>query len=143
MPSDKYAPRRQPEIKTTRFESAEEAWFWFIQAQAARNDGARFAAGQGLVPRPCEPIDILRILDRLYRQRHLLRDHILVLRHYGRRNLPPDPRRVKEIRAHDLWLEALERMELVMIRKGIVRPIFRAPHESWIEGAMILNGGAP
>lgn len=29
----------------TAFENVEEAWFWFIQAQQARNDGARIVAG--------------------------------------------------------------------------------------------------
>lgn len=75
------------------FDSTEDAWFWFIAAQQAREDGARFVAGAGLYPRPCEPSDILKILDRLYRNRRLLMDHVLVLRHYGRRMLPPDPRR--------------------------------------------------
>ncbi|MBI1301329.1 MAG: hypothetical protein GC137_06680 [Alphaproteobacteria bacterium] len=102
------------------FESVEEAWFWFIAAQQARNDGARFVAGHGDVVRPCEPVDILNILDRLYRQRRLLRDHLLVLRHYGRRNLAPDSRRVKEKRAAILWKQAIERLEPVFIRKGIV-----------------------
>ena len=37
------------------FESAEEAWFWFIAAQQAKCDGARFMSGAGDVPRPCEP----------------------------------------------------------------------------------------
>ena len=102
------------------FESAEAAWFWFIAAQEARNDGARFVAGQGNFPRPCEPLDILRILDRLYRQRRLLRDHLMVLRYYGRRRLPPDRHRIKEARAYTIWTEAMERMENVMIAKGIV-----------------------
>ena len=72
-------PTQDP--KTIPFDSAEEAWFWFIAAQEARNDGARFAAGQAMFPRPCEPIDILKALDCLYRNRRLLRDHLLVLRH--------------------------------------------------------------
>jgi hypothetical protein len=119
---DQYrAPKPQPVIATTPFDSAEEAWFWFIQAQDARNDGARFAAGQGLVPRPCEPLDILKVLDGLYRQRRVLMDHLLVLRHYGRRLMPPDPRRAKELRAYDLWREALERLHPVLVRKGIIR----------------------
>lgn len=122
MATDKrYVPKPQAEMRTEPFGSAEEAWFWFIQAQAARNDGARFVMGQGLVPRPCEPIDILKVLDRLYRQRRLVMDHLLVLRHYGRRQMAPDPCRAKEMRAHELWREALERMEAVMERKGIVR----------------------
>lgn len=109
--------------QTTPFESAQDAWFWFIAAQAAKNDGARFVSGAGLYKRPCEPIDILKTLDRLYRNRRLLRDHLLVLRHYGRRNMAPDPTRVKEERAHRLWSEAMERIEEVLTIKGIVEPL--------------------
>lgn len=102
------------------FENAQEAWFWFIAAQQARNDGAKFLSGLGLYQRPCEPMDILNILNRLYRTRRLTMDHILVLRHYGRRQLSPDSSRVKERRAHYLWTEAFERLSPVFIRKGII-----------------------
>lgn len=113
------------------FENVEELWFWFIVAQQARNEGARYVAGAGMVRRPCEPVDILKILDGLYRQRRLLRDHLLVLRHYGRRNMPPDPRRVKEKRAHVLWHEALERLSPILERKGII-----SKPKSWVEQYM-------
>ncbi len=102
------------------FDSAEEAWFWFIAAQQAKNDGARFVAGLGAKRRPCDPIDILKILDDLYRKRRLLREHFLVLRHYGRRHMAPDPRRIKEKRSFYIWKQALERMEPVLLRKGII-----------------------
>lgn len=121
---ERYTPKKQTINDVFPFESAEEAWFWFIAAQEARTDGARFTAGLGMLPRPCEPVDILKVVDRLYRHRRLLRDHLLVLRHYGRRRLPPDDRRVKELRAHTLWHEALERIGEVLERKGIVRPVF-------------------
>lgn len=127
-PRQNYAPR-QSEAATTPFKSAEEAWFWFVQNQMAKADGARIAAGLSSVARPCEPVDIYKVMERLYRGRRLLMDHVLVLRHYGRRMMPPDSRRVKEIRAHGLWLEAMERMEDVMISKGIVE----AKKFSWIE----------
>lgn len=78
------------------FDSVEEVWFWFIAAQQARNEGAKFVAGLGAMQRPCEPIDILKIIDQLYRKRCLKREHFLVLRHYGRRHMAPDPRRIKE-----------------------------------------------
>jgi len=103
------------------FDNVEEAWFWFIDAQGARNDGARFVAGMGTAIRPCEPVDILKVLDRLYRQRMLVRDHFLVMHHYGRRMIPPDPRRVKEQRAYKIWQESMDRMQPVLERKGIVR----------------------
>lgn len=109
------------EAQAVLFDSAEEAWFWFIMAQQARNDGAKAVSGASTIPRPCEAVDILKILDSLYRQRRLMREHFLVLRHYGRRNMPPDPRRLKEARAFVLWREAMEKLTLVFIEKGIVR----------------------
>lgn len=122
MPANNQPPPSfQEDPNVTPFDTAIEAWFWFIQAQQARNDGARYKAGMSLTSRPCEPTDILKILDRLYRQRFLVRDHLLVLRHYGRRQMAPDPRRAKEVRAYYLWREALDRIEPVLIRKGIVR----------------------
>lgn len=102
------------------FDSAESAWFWFIQAQTARNEGAQIAAGEGLCQRPCEPVDIYREIDRLYRGRRILVDHIRVLRHYGMRLMSPDPRRPREVRAHYLWREAMERLEDALSVKGIV-----------------------
>lgn len=124
IPVQKYPPKQQIRQEIVPFANAEEAWFWFIAAQEANQDGARPVAGKGLVPRPCEPVDILRVMDRLYRNRRLLRDHLLVLRHYGRRRMPPDRRRVKELRAHTLWREALGRMQSVFEHKGIVAKSF-------------------
>ncbi len=141
---DRFTPKRQPDLKTTMFESAEEAWLWFILAQEARNEGARITAGLSLVSRPCEPMDILKCVERLYRNRRLVMDHILVLRHYGKRQLPPDPARIKERRAAQLWDEALERLEPVFIRKGIVRPQITEtlqPGIYWAHNAMIHQGG--
>ena len=37
------------------FHDTEEAWFWFVLAQQARVEGARYTAGLSLTPRPCEP----------------------------------------------------------------------------------------
>lgn len=125
-PREPYTPKPVSSVETMPFGSAEEAWFWFIQAQAARNDGARFSVGLGLVARPCEPLDILKVVDRLYRQRRLVMDHLLVLRHYGRRLMPPDARRAKEVKAHALWVEALERLTPLLERKGIVEK-----HSDW------------
>ena len=125
-------------LNTLPFKDAEEAWFWFVAAQAAKTDGARFSAGTALYPRPCEPLDILKVLDRLYRTRRLVRDHLLVLRHYGRRHLPPDPYRSKEQRAFQLWNEALERIGVVLERKGIIETQ-RTVHENWAQEAIIYE----
>lgn len=133
------------DVKTTPFDNAEEAWLWFILAQEAKNEGARVMAGAGLCVRPCEPLDILKSLDGLYRNRRLIMDHLLVLRHYGKRQLAPDPRRVKEVRAFALWKEALERLEPVLVRKGIVRPKLTLPKPGryWSHNAVIYERGLP
>lgn len=117
---NQYAMDYERDINAQPFSSAEEAWFWFIQAYDARQDGAKVAAGNALFPRPCEPMDVLCALDKLYRNRRLVMDHMLVLRHYGRRLLPPDPNRPKEKRAYYLWREALDRLETPLKQKGIV-----------------------
>ena len=110
------------ETKAQPFDSVEQAWFWFIQAQQARIDGARLSQGLGMIPRPCQPIDILQAIDRLYRQRELTMDHLMVMRHYGRRMLPPDPRRPKEIKSWRMWAEAMSRLSPVLEQKEIVKP---------------------
>ncbi len=146
MTTEKYTPKPQSGAPAVPFSDTEEAWFWFIQAQQARVDGARFSAGAGLIPRPCEPIDILNVISQLHRSRRLMMDHILVLRHYGRRLMAPDPRRVKEMRAHKLWAEAMERIEPVLVRKGIVEAdtdFLRTPqpHTFWSCGAVTFERG--
>ena len=143
-----YSPKPIPDIEAVPFESAEEAWFWFIKAQEAKNEGARFTSGLSLTPRACEPTDILKILDGLYRNRRLVRDHLLVLRHYGRRQMPPDLRRIKEVRAHKLWNEALDRIEPILVRKGIIeqKGLFakkltcNRANKFWAHGAVVHQG---
>lgn len=117
-------PRALPPLSAlpaVPFDTVEEAWFWFISAQEAKLAGARIKAGQGLVPRPCEPNDMLSTVDRLYRQRRLLRDHLLVLAHYGRRQMAPEADRHREMRDHGLWIEALSILAPILRDKGIVR----------------------
>ena len=106
----------------TLFDSAEEAWFWFMQANNARQDGARIVANLGLYKRPCEPSDILKILERLRRHRRLDMHHFRVMRHYGERMMAPDPTRPREAMAARLWAEAMDILGDVLIAKDIVRP---------------------
>lgn len=110
-----------PRLETTPFDSTEEVWFWFICAHEAKLAGARIRAGQGLVQRPCEPGDILRVVDRLHRHRRLLREHLLVMAHYGRRQMAPDPDRRREMRDHGLWTEALSILAPPLRDKGILK----------------------
>lgn len=102
------------------FGDATEAWFWCVAAETARQDGARPRAGEAAVERPCEPADILRSIDRLYRDRTLLPAHLKVLVHFGRRFAPPDGTARPHRRAARLWAEAMARIEPVLRNKGIV-----------------------
>ena len=71
----------------------------------------------------------MKTVDRLYRNRRLIWDHLLVLRHYGQRKMPPDDTRPKEVKAATLWSEALEKLEDILIAKHIVeRPCDPIPH---------------
>lgn len=137
-----YSPKTPSLENAQPFDRAEEAWFWFMTAQMAKNEGARIAAGQGAVVRPCEPADILQALNRLYRQRRLSMDHIRILKYYGERFMPPDPRRNKEIRAAILWQQAMEKLEELLESKGIVRKAAwfnPKAAANWVQDAMIYE----
>jgi hypothetical protein len=116
--------RRGPaplQARPVPFETIEDVWFWFMAARTALADGAGYGRGfGGGVPRPCEPADILRLLDRLHRCRRLERDHLLVLRHYGRRGFPPDPYAPREKHAARLWDEAMDALAPPLRAKGVL-----------------------
>ena len=102
------------------FRSVDDAWFWTMAALAARRDGARFTANQGRMIRPCEPDDMVKCLDALYRRRRISLDHVRVLRIWGDRQVCPDPACAGECGDWKLWREALDRLEWPLRIKGIV-----------------------
>jgi hypothetical protein len=102
------------------FGSAEEAWFWTMAALVARREGARVRGGQGASLRPCEPDDVVKCLDRLYRQRRIEIAHARVMRVWGERGVPPCARHPEERADHRLWREAMQRLEFPLRVKGIV-----------------------
>lgn len=110
----------------TLFINAEEVWFWFMQANKAKQDGARQGANQGDVIRPCEPSDILKILERLRRHRRLDMNHFRVMRHYGERMVAPDPYHAKESLSARVWNEAMGILREVLVSKEIVMPSLSA-----------------
>ena len=102
------------------FRNAEEAWFWTMAALVARREGARCLAHQGKVPRPCEPDDVVKCLDTLYRRRRIELLHARILRIWGERQVAPDPGRPNQRCDWRLWREALDRLEWLLRVKGIV-----------------------
>lgn len=120
MSSHTYDPFRSTDAQTTPFRNEEEVWFWFMGANQARLDGATTASNSGGPSRPCEPIDILRILDRLYRSGQLTMDHFRILRHYGERLMAPDRWKPREARAAVFWKEAMLALRDSFLAKGII-----------------------
>ena len=112
------AGRSNPMVRP--FRSAEEAWLWTMAALQARRDGARYTANRGLVGRPCDPDDVIRCLDALYRRRRIELVHARVLRVWGERQTPPNPAYAAERCDSRLWREALERLDWPLRVKGIV-----------------------
>jgi len=102
------------------FRSAEEAWLWTIAALVARREGARYVANAGTVRRPCEPDDVVKCLDQLYRRRRIDLTHVRILRIWGERQMAPNPAYAGERCDWRLWREALERLEWPLQVKGIV-----------------------
>ncbi|MFM7607625.1 MAG: hypothetical protein ACKO9A_01915, partial [Alphaproteobacteria bacterium] len=114
------SPRFASLSQAEPFHSAEEAWFWTMAALTARRDGARIVAGKGDKQRPCEPDDVVKCLDRLYRHRRIDLTHARILRIWGERGAVPDPRYPSEKHDWRLWREALDRLEWPLRVKGIV-----------------------
>ncbi len=102
------------------FRSAEEAWLWTMAALTARREGARYSANKGRVSRPCEPDDVVKCLDGLYRQRRIELVHARILRIWGERQMAPSSALAAERNDNRLWVEALERLEWPLRVKGIV-----------------------
>jgi hypothetical protein len=105
---------------TQPFDSAEQAWLWTMAALIARREGARYTANKGAVARPCDPDDVVKCLDRLYRQGRLTLGHARVLRLWGERQMPPSATVATEGHAYKVWAEALERLTWPLRIKGIV-----------------------
>jgi len=102
------------------FASADEAWIWTMGCLIARRQGARFGANKGLVSRPCEPDDVVKCLDALYRQRRIDLIHARILRIWGERQMAPNPAYASERSDARIWREAMTRLEWPLRVKGIV-----------------------
>jgi hypothetical protein len=91
-----------------------------MAALIARREGARYSSNKGRVRRPCDPDDIVKCLDGLYRQRRIDLAHARILRIWGERQMAPSPAVASEHYDRELWVEALGRLEWPLRVKGIV-----------------------
>ena len=101
------------------FRNAEQAWFWTMAALLARHEGGSRPGGRG-VPRPCEPDDVVRCLDGLYRTKRIALAHARVLRTWGERGMRPEAHRPAERTEAKLWAEAMTLLEWPLRVRGIV-----------------------
>ncbi len=124
------------------FASAEEAWFWTMAALIARRDGARLSAARGSVQRPCEPDDVVKCLDRLYRQRRVDLGHARIQRIWGERGTAPSPIAPSERGDLRLWREAMAALDFPLRAKGIVAGPMRG-FEDAATGQVIPFPGTP
>jgi hypothetical protein len=115
----RYAVRTIAQVPINAFESAEEAWFWFVRCQQVRREGAQLAGG-GMFSRPCDPDDIYRAIMSLRRREVIGSAHLTVLAKFGLIGRPPDPRCADQAQAARLWSEALDRLCTVLRDKGII-----------------------
>jgi cytosine/adenosine deaminase-related metal-dependent hydrolase len=119
QPREANMPNANENDATTRFASAQDAWFWTVGALRARREGARRGGGPR-IPRPCDPDDVIRAVDRLWRDGRLNQTHLRVMRLCGERGLPPEPARPAERLAARLWEEAMGALAVPLRAKGIV-----------------------
>ena len=91
-----------------------------MAALTARHDGARCSGAVAGESRPCEPDDVVKCLDRLYRHRRIDLQHARILRIWGERGHAPGPRQPREAGDSRLWREALGRLDWPLRVKGIV-----------------------
>jgi hypothetical protein len=89
-----------------------------MAALVARRNGT--GSGRSRVARPCDPDDIVKCLDQLYRRRRIDLLHARILRIWGERGMAPNPNYFAERSDAKIWREALERLEWPLRVKGIV-----------------------
>jgi hypothetical protein len=116
--TQRIAPRSIPHAQP--FDSAESAWLWTMAALIARREGARYTANKGLMTRPCDPDDIVKCLDGLYRQQRITLAHARILRIWGERQIAPSSVIAAEQNDRRLWVEALETLARPLRLKGII-----------------------
>ncbi len=101
------------------FETPDQAWFWTMAALQARNSGTGRACS-ARTERPCDPDDIIRALDQLYRTRRIDLLHARILRIWGERGTAPCARHPSEARDAAIWQEAMNRLGARLRARGII-----------------------
>lgn len=99
-----------PDASPVPFKRVEDAWFWTMGRLKNPNS-------PDPTPRPCTPEDVIKMLDRLYRQRKIDLKHAAALRLWGEKAKAPPP----ESGDLPVWREAISRLEWPMRLRGVVQ----------------------
>lgn len=110
------------QVDGTPFPSVKAAWWWTMREIELREHGRRGAPTRDDARRPCTPDDVVKVVDRLYRERKIGLHHARVLKAYGLSQVEPDPQHATERADALVWQEAMARMEWPLRVKGIVGP---------------------
>jgi len=100
------------------FRDVDECIIWTIKALAEPHDGGAGMRGEGL--RICEPIEVVRCLDTLYRRRRIDLRHARILRIWAHRGRAPDANAPSERSDSRLWREATDRLAWPLRSLGII-----------------------
>ncbi len=103
------------------FRSAEEAWLWTMAALMARRDGAGANWRPDGPARPCDPDDVVKCLDTLYRQRRVELVHARILRIWGERQSTPSADKPYQKSDWRIWQQAMGELEWALRTRSIVR----------------------
>ena len=114
------------QVGCTPFDTAEDSWFWAVSALDARRNGVR-SRQAGVATRPCDPDDVVKCLDRLYRQRRIDLVHAAVLHRWGMQSYAPRESVPSERADAILWREAMDRLGAALRAKGDVVQREKAP----------------
>lgn len=133
MARKRFVPRPTYAVFGTAFDTPEEAWLWAARSMRIAAEGAQLAADRAVVPRPCEPRDLVALACRLRRQRVLDGYEMHALCAFGALDRPPDPRDPEEARHDPFWQSALDKLTSPLVRKGIVLPRQGGIHQNAAE----------
>jgi len=111
---------QSPTLAIEQFLNAEEAWFWFVRSEKARAERAKASETKSIFDRPCDPDDVFRWVKQLYEDGSLATGHLVVMGQYGFLDRLPDPDADEEVVDHIMWTDAFDRLEPMLIDKGVV-----------------------
>jgi hypothetical protein len=101
------------------FSCAEEAWFWYCRYE--NHTPYKANNSNDVITRPCVVDDIYVSVAKLYLARKIGERHVRTLVRYGRAQVPPDPRIADQEEEAVWWDDAIDKLETVLAKKGIVK----------------------